>query len=56
MGYKFKCADVGLKCDFETTAESTAEVIKQATAHAMQAHRAEALTLASKVKSEIKPE
>ena len=54
MGYKFKCADIGLQCPFETTADSTSEVIKQATTHAMQAHRAEAMTLASKIKDAVK--
>jgi predicted small metal-binding protein len=54
LGYKFKCSDVGLNCSFETTAESTGDVIKQATTHAMQAHRAEAMTLASKIKDAVK--
>jgi predicted small metal-binding protein len=54
LGYKFKCADIGLQCPFETSADSTAEVIKQATTHAMQAHRAEAMTLASKIKDAVK--
>jgi predicted small metal-binding protein len=54
LAYKFKCADIGLQCPFETSADSTAEVIKQATTHAMQAHRAEAMTLASKIKDAVK--
>ena len=54
MGYKFKCSDVGLQCPFETSAETTGEVIKQATTHAMQAHRVEAMTLASKIKDAVK--
>ena len=56
MGYKFKCADVGLQCNFEANAETPGELIKQATTHAMQAHTAEAMALASKIKSAIKKE
>ncbi len=54
MGYKFKCSDIGLNCPFETTAETTADVVKQATTHAMRAHRAEAMSLASKIKDAVK--
>ncbi len=54
MGYTFKCRDLGLNCDFQATADNAAEVAKQASAHAMQAHRAEAMTLASKIKDAVK--
>lgn len=53
LGYKFKCSDIGLQCDFEANGETVADVIKQATTHAMQAHRAEALALASKIRSAV---
>lgn len=56
MGYTFKCKDVGLQCDFEANAENAGDLIKQATTHAMSAHRAEAMMLASKIKSAIKPD
>jgi predicted small metal-binding protein len=54
LGYTFKCRDVGLNCDFQATAESTGDLVKQATTHAMQAHRAEAMALASKIKDAVK--
>jgi len=54
LGFTFKCKDVGLQCDFEANAENAGDLIKQATTHAMQAHRAEAMALAAKIKSAIK--
>ncbi|MGA2783257.1 MAG: DUF1059 domain-containing protein [Candidatus Bathyarchaeia archaeon] len=54
MGYKFKCADIGLQCDYEANADTAEALIKQVTAHGMQAHRAEAMSLASKVQAAIK--
>jgi predicted small metal-binding protein len=54
LGYKFKCSDIGLQCDFEANGETAADVIKQATAHAMQAHKAEAMTLIAKVRAAVK--
>ena len=54
LGYTFKCKDLGLQCDYQATADSSAELVKQATAHAMQAHKAEAMTLASKIKDAVK--
>jgi predicted small metal-binding protein len=53
LDYKFKCSDIGLQCDFEANGETVAEVIKQATAHAMQAHRTEAIALASKIRAAV---
>jgi predicted small metal-binding protein len=53
LGYTFKCKDLGLQCDYQATADSSAELVKQATAHAMQAHKAEAMNLASKIKDAI---
>ncbi len=54
MGYKFKCSDLGLNCNFEADGETAEAVLKQATGHAMQAHRAEAMMLATKVREAIK--
>jgi predicted small metal-binding protein len=54
LGYTFKCRDLGLNCDYQATADNSADVVKQATSHAMQAHRAEAMTLASKIKDAVK--
>ena len=54
LGYTFKCKDLGLNCDYQASADNPAEVAKQASAHAMQAHKAEAMTLASKIKDAVK--
>jgi predicted small metal-binding protein len=54
LGYKFKCSDLGLNCNFEADGETAEAVLKQATGHAMQAHRAEAMMLATKVRDAIK--
>jgi predicted small metal-binding protein len=54
LGYKFKCSDIGLQCPFEASADTAEALVKQVTTHGMQAHRAEALTLASKVQAAIK--
>jgi len=54
LGYTFKCKDLGLQCDYQATADSAVEVAKQASAHAMQAHKAEAMTIASKIKDAVK--
>ena len=54
LGYTFKCKDLGLNCDYQATADNAADLAKQASSHAMQAHRAEAMTLAGKIKDAIK--
>jgi predicted small metal-binding protein len=54
LGYTFKCRDLGLQCDYQATADNAADLAKQATSHAMQAHKAEAMTLASKIRDAIK--
>ena len=35
---KFECKDMGMDCDFVTTAETKAEVIQAASAHAAEMH------------------
>ena len=54
LGYKFKCSDLGLNCNFEADGETADAVLKQATSHMMQAHRTEARTFATKVREAIK--
>jgi predicted small metal-binding protein len=54
LGYTFKCKDLGLQCDYQASADTPAELVKQATAHAMQAHKAEAMNLASKISGAMK--
>jgi predicted small metal-binding protein len=54
LGYTFKCRDIGLQCDYQANADTTEALVKQVTTHGMQAHRAEAMTLASKVQAAIK--
>lgn len=38
--YEYACKDLGLDCDFSTTAESTEEVKKAVFAHADVVHKA----------------
>ena len=54
LGHTFKCSSLGLNCNFEANGDTVEAVAKQASAHAMQAHRAEAMTLAAKVRDAIK--
>jgi predicted small metal-binding protein len=54
LGYAFKCSSLGLNCNFEATGNTAEEVVKKASVHAMEAHRAEAMSLASKVRDAIK--
>lgn len=54
--YKFKCRNIGTKCDFEIKANSRDEVIQIATLHAKTAHGmdAEHPEVAAKVGAAIK--
>jgi predicted small metal-binding protein len=54
LGYTFKCKDLGLQYDYQANAGTPAELVKQATAHAMQAHKAETMNLASKIEDAMK--
>jgi len=38
MVKKFRCADVGLNCDFETTASTTEDMMTKIADHAKNAH------------------
>ena len=56
-GYKFKCKDTGMKCDFEVkNASSRDEVMQIAAIHAKQAHHMESIPsdVAAKVSAAIK--
>lgn len=56
-GFKFKCKDIGMKCDFEIKgASSKDEVIQLASVHAKAAHGIESVSpdLQSKISSAIK--
>ncbi len=56
-GYKFKCKDTGMKCDFEVkSASSKDEVMQIAAVHAKVAHNMQNVPpdVAQKVSSAIK--
>lgn len=56
-GYKFKCKDIGMKCDFEVKgASSKDEVMQIASIHAKTAHNMQTIPpeVAQKVSSAIK--
>lgn len=56
-GYKFKCKDTGMKCDFEVkNASSKDEVMQIAAVHAKVAHNMQTIPpdVAQKVSSAIK--
>ena len=38
MGLSFKCADVGMKCGFETKADSKEQLMMNIANHAKEAH------------------
>jgi predicted small metal-binding protein len=38
MAREFRCADLGMKCDWSVKASTDEEVLKKASAHAAQAH------------------
>jgi predicted small metal-binding protein len=38
MAKKFKCADIGMKCGFETTADTTEQLMPKIANHAKTAH------------------
>ncbi len=38
MAKKFKCADIGMKCDYEETATTTEQLMPKLAAHAKAAH------------------
>lgn len=38
MAKKFKCADIGMKCGFEATADTTEQLMPKIGAHAKTAH------------------
>jgi len=54
LGYTFKCKDLGLNCGYQASADNSADLVKQVTAHAMQAHRDEAMSLATKIEGALK--
>ncbi|PSN83435.1 hypothetical protein B9Q01_04780 [Candidatus Marsarchaeota G1 archaeon OSP_D] len=56
-GYKFKCKDVGMKCDFEVKgASSREEVMKLVEVHAREAHQMQSIPqdVATKISAAIK--
>ncbi len=56
-GYKFKCKDTGMKCDFEVKgASSKDEVMQIAAVHAKQTHHMDTIPsdMAAKVGAAIK--
>ena len=56
-GYKFKCKDIGMKCDFEVKgASSKDEMMQVVAAHAKSAHNMQSIApdVAQKVSSAIK--
>lgn len=56
-GYKFKCKDIGMKCDFEVKGGSSKEEVMQiAQVHAKSAHHMDTIPsdVAAKVSSAIK--
>lgn len=38
MAKKFKCADIGMNCGFETTADTTEQLMPKVAAHAKTVH------------------
>jgi len=38
LAKKFKCADIGMKCGYEETADSTEQLMPKLAAHAKAAH------------------
>ena len=52
----FKCADVGMDCGFEATADTEEELMKKITDHAREAHQMETIPpdMVEKVKQAIK--
>ena len=38
MAFKFKCADIGMACGFETTANTKDQLMTQIATHAKQVH------------------
>ncbi|MCW4010111.1 MAG: DUF1059 domain-containing protein [Candidatus Bathyarchaeota archaeon] len=54
----FKCADIGMKCGFETSAATEEELMKKITAHAASVHNIQTVSpeLAQKIKNAIKVE
>ena len=58
MAKTLKCRDVGMDCDFQTRADTEAEVMQRAAAHAQRAHGIAEITpdLASRVRAAIRTE
>jgi predicted small metal-binding protein len=52
----FKCQDIGMKCNFETTASTEAELMKKIAEHANKAHNMKTIApdLMDKIKKAIK--
>jgi predicted small metal-binding protein len=38
LGLSFKCADIGMKCGFETKADNKEQLMKSIATHAKEAH------------------
>jgi predicted small metal-binding protein len=56
-GFRFRCKDIGMKCDFEVKGASSKDEMTQiVTAHAKQAHHMDTIPsdVAAKVSSAIK--
>ncbi|HZW58333.1 MAG TPA: DUF1059 domain-containing protein [Nitrososphaerales archaeon] len=56
-GFRFRCKDIGMKCDFEVKGASSKEEMMQiVSAHAKQAHHMDTIPsdVAAKVNSAIK--
>jgi predicted small metal-binding protein len=53
---KFVCADIGMKCDYQTTANTTEELMPKIAAHAKSAHGMMTVPdeIMTKIKSVIK--
>jgi predicted small metal-binding protein len=56
MAKEIRCADLGLDCDFVTSAESTEELLSKVVTHAMTAHGITEITpeLQQKVASAVR--
>lgn len=53
----FACKDIGMACEFKTTAQTEAELMKKIAEHAKSAHKIETVPadLMVKIKKTIKP-
>ena len=56
MGLSYKCADIGMKCGFETKADTKEQLMKSIANHAKEAHNITAIApdLMMKITAAIK--